>query len=164
VPIASGSERRTSDLYDNDILLWSERQVELLRRRATGELVNDAEIDWQNIAEEIEDVGKSAVNAVISSLENILRHRIYLLGWPKSPSGRKWRTELKAFARTLQRNYTPSMAGTGKVTDADVHELYSDAVEYSLAHVETPPEVEIPAECPWTLSEIIADSTLRRVA
>ncbi len=30
-----------SDLYDEDILLWSERQGELLRRRAAGELVND---------------------------------------------------------------------------------------------------------------------------
>ena len=45
-----------SDLYGDDILLWSERQAELLRRRAAGELVNDAEIDWPNVAEEIESV------------------------------------------------------------------------------------------------------------
>jgi hypothetical protein len=31
-----------NDLYDSDILLWSERQAALLRRRAAGELVNDA--------------------------------------------------------------------------------------------------------------------------
>jgi hypothetical protein len=30
-----------SDLYDTDIALWSERQAALLRRRATGQLVND---------------------------------------------------------------------------------------------------------------------------
>jgi hypothetical protein len=35
--------------YDTDILLWSEHQAELLRRRATGELVNEAEMDWPNI-------------------------------------------------------------------------------------------------------------------
>jgi hypothetical protein len=40
--------------YDTDILLWSERQGELRRRRAAGELVNDAELDWPNIADEIE--------------------------------------------------------------------------------------------------------------
>ena len=34
--------------YDDDILLWSERQAGLLRRRAAGELVNYAEIDWPN--------------------------------------------------------------------------------------------------------------------
>ena len=43
-----------SDLYGDDILLWSEQQAELLRRRATGELVNDAELDWPNIAEDRE--------------------------------------------------------------------------------------------------------------
>ncbi len=42
-----------SDLYDADIVTWSERQADLLRRRAAGELVNDAEMDWSNIAEEI---------------------------------------------------------------------------------------------------------------
>jgi hypothetical protein len=37
-----------SDLYDDDIVLWSERQSDLLRRRAAGELVNEAELDWPN--------------------------------------------------------------------------------------------------------------------
>lgn len=30
-----------SDLYDDDILAWSEHQSELLRRRAAGEPVNE---------------------------------------------------------------------------------------------------------------------------
>src|SRR5271157_5553989 len=38
------------DLYDTDILAWSERQADLLRRHAAGDLVNDAELDWLNIA------------------------------------------------------------------------------------------------------------------
>ena len=37
--------------YDTDILTWSERQAALLRRRAAGELINDADLDWSNIAE-----------------------------------------------------------------------------------------------------------------
>ncbi len=55
--------------YDTDILLWSERQSELLRRRATGELVNDADLDWPNIAEEIESVGREQLHAVESLLD-----------------------------------------------------------------------------------------------
>jgi hypothetical protein len=46
-----------SDLYEDDILLRSQRQAELLRRCANGELVNDADIDRPNVAEEIESVG-----------------------------------------------------------------------------------------------------------
>ena len=34
-----------SDLYDTDIVTWSEQQAALLRRRAARELVNEAEID-----------------------------------------------------------------------------------------------------------------------
>ncbi len=59
--------------YDSDILIWSEHQAALLRRRAAGELINDAELDWPNIAEEIEDVGSSRLHAVESLLVQILR-------------------------------------------------------------------------------------------
>jgi len=55
-------------LYDADILEWSEHQATLLRRRAAGELVNEAELDWPNIAEEIESVGNEQVHAVASFL------------------------------------------------------------------------------------------------
>ena len=39
---------RIRDLYDDDVLLWSERQAALLRRIAAGEPVNE-QPDWPNI-------------------------------------------------------------------------------------------------------------------
>jgi hypothetical protein len=56
-----------SGLYDDDLLLWSERQAALLRRMAAGERVND-QVDWENVAEEIEDVGRSSLRACRSQL------------------------------------------------------------------------------------------------
>lgn len=44
--------------YDTDVLLWSERQAALLRRMGAGERVND-QVDWPNVAEEIESLGRS---------------------------------------------------------------------------------------------------------
>jgi hypothetical protein len=44
-----------SDLYEADIVAWSENQAALLRRLATGERVNN-QIDWVNVVEEIESV------------------------------------------------------------------------------------------------------------
>jgi hypothetical protein len=41
-----------SDLYEDDVLLWSEQQAELLHRHAAGERANDAALDWQNIIAE----------------------------------------------------------------------------------------------------------------
>ena len=45
-----------SDLYGDDIRLWSERQGALLRRLANGEAVFD-QVDWPHVVEEIEDLG-----------------------------------------------------------------------------------------------------------
>ena len=67
-----------SELYDTDILQWSERQAELLRRRAAGELVNEAELDWLNIAEEIESVGRSERRACENLIVQWLVHRLTL--------------------------------------------------------------------------------------
>jgi hypothetical protein len=72
-----------AELYDEDIVLWSERQADALRRRAADE------IDWENVAEEIEAVGRGEINATLSQIDNVLRHRLHLLGWPNSPSARK---------------------------------------------------------------------------
>jgi Domain of unknown function DUF29 len=67
-----------SDLYQDDIVLWSERQAELLRRRAAGELVNDAELDWPNIAEEIDSLGKRDARELASRITTVLIHLIKL--------------------------------------------------------------------------------------
>src|SRR5271166_4209161 len=62
--------------YDFDLVLWAEDQADLLRRRAAGELVNDAELDWLNIAEEIEDLGRSQRRELGSRIAEILDHLI----------------------------------------------------------------------------------------
>jgi hypothetical protein len=68
--------------YDTDIVQWSERQAELLRLRATGQLVNDVEFDWLNIAEEIESVGRSERSAVASRVRTIIEHLAKLEALP----------------------------------------------------------------------------------
>jgi hypothetical protein len=67
-----------SELYDDDIVLWSERQAALLRRRAAGELLNDDELDWPNLAEEIESFGKRDAREMASRITTILIHLIKL--------------------------------------------------------------------------------------
>jgi hypothetical protein len=73
-----------NDLYDRDVLAWSEHQADLLRRLARGERVND--VDWEHVVEEIEDVGLSELHAVASCLEQILVHLLKAQAWPTSDS------------------------------------------------------------------------------
>jgi hypothetical protein len=64
-----------SDLYDEDILLWSEHQAELLRRLAAGQPVNERP-DWANIIDEVENVGREQLHAVESLPFQALLHML----------------------------------------------------------------------------------------
>jgi Domain of unknown function DUF29 len=75
--------------YDTDILLWSEQQAELLRAR------NGNAIDWDNLAEEIEAVGRSELHAVISHLIQALLHDLKAEAWPLSRDADHWRAEAR---------------------------------------------------------------------
>src|SRR5208283_4269883 len=85
------------DLYDRDVLAWSEHQADLLRRLARGERVNA--VDWEHVVEEIEDVGLSELHAVHSFLNQMLIHLLKLRGWPDNPSANHWRVELVTFQK-----------------------------------------------------------------
>jgi homoserine O-acetyltransferase len=64
--------------YDTDVYAWSERQGALPRRLAAGDCVTDAELDWPNIAEEIETVGRSERSALTGHISNVIEHLIKL--------------------------------------------------------------------------------------
>jgi hypothetical protein len=73
-----------SDLYDTDIVAWAEQQAALLRRRASNEL------DWSNLAEEIEDVARRDRDRIYRALVTAITH---LLKWQFQPEMRSgaWR-------------------------------------------------------------------------
>ncbi|WP_428487809.1 DUF29 family protein [Rhodopila sp.] len=73
-----------ADLYDEDILLWSERQADLLRHAADGMQGNQEAPDWPNIIEEIESVGRGELHAVKSLLVQSLVHDLKADAWPLS--------------------------------------------------------------------------------
>lgn len=97
-----------SDLYDRDIATWSEQQADLLRRLARGERVNG--VDWENVAEEIESVGRSEVKGVASQLRMALVHGLKLAHWPTHPACDAWRSEIGNFLGQARDSYEPAMA------------------------------------------------------
>jgi hypothetical protein len=54
-----------------DIVIWAEGQAALLRRIGAGEKIND-EIDWEDIAEEIESVGASERRSLQSQVRTVI--------------------------------------------------------------------------------------------
>src|SRR3954465_662108 len=66
----------TAELYDEDFLLWTQEQAKLLRE-AAGRRVNFP-LDWENLAEEIESLGKSQSSELPSRLPPIIEHLLKL--------------------------------------------------------------------------------------
>lgn len=139
----------SDDLYDRDVLAWSEHQADLLRRLARGQRVND--LDWEHVVEEIEDVGLSELHAVQSYLHQMLVHLLRLHGWPDSPSTRHWRQELVAFQKDAARRFAPSMRQR-----IDLARQYQDATEQlEGADYDGAAPLAWPAACPFTLNQLL---------
>lgn len=110
------------DLYDTDILAWSRIQAERLRRVAAGERVND--VDWAHVIEEVEDVGKSELNAVRSNLRNALVHALKVIAWPENQSADHWIGEIAGFLSNARDRFQPGMA-----QNLDLPAIYVRAVK-----------------------------------
>jgi hypothetical protein len=137
------------DLYDRDVLAWSERQADLLRRAARGERAND--IDWDHVVEEIEDVGLSELNAVHSYLEQLLARLLKLRGWPDLGACNHWRSEIVTFQAGAVRRFAPSMRQR-----IDLEGLYATAVQQIEPLRYGGHEAVIPpSACPVTLDQLL---------
>jgi len=60
----------TKTLYDTDFVEWTARTAELVRKRRFEE------VDLENLAEEIADLGNSEQSAVKSQLSRMLMHLV----------------------------------------------------------------------------------------
>lgn len=113
-------------LYERDVLIWSQQQADLLRRLGRGERVND--VDWTNVAEEIESVGLSELHSVESYLTLIMVHLLKIQVSPDSAAADHWHAEIAAFQGNAQRRFTPSMRQW-----LDLGALYADAIRQTRA-------------------------------
>ena len=91
------------DPYETDVVAWSERQADLLRRMAAGERVND-QVDWENVVEEIESVGQSQIDAVESLWTQAFLHDLKAEAWPLAIDVDKWRADARLFLSAPDEN------------------------------------------------------------
>jgi len=141
-----------SDLYEEDIVLWSERQSELLRRRAAGELVNEAELDWPNIAEEIESLGNEQRFAVESLLVQAIVHRLKAEAWPACRDMETWLADSMRFRGDAASRFVSSMR---QRIDLDrIYRRALRAIPRSVDGLAAPPLAPV---CPFTLDWLLGE-------
>ena len=136
-----------SDLYERDFYRWTLVQARALRESRWHEL------DWENLAEEVESVGRNDRRAVRSHLEILLAHLLKCMVQPSHRTA-SWDRTIKAqragIAALIDRS--PSL----RSLPADrFDEAYASAV--FLAYRDTGiSEDQFPPKSPFTLEQALA--------
>ena len=141
-----------SDLYESDILVWSEQQADLLRRLAHGERVDD-QLDWEHLIEEVESVGSEQLHAVESLLLHALVHMLKAQGWPVARDVENWRADARGFRAQAVNRFAPSMRRR-----LDLARIYRQALRAVPDTMDGQPPQPLPETCPATLDELLGDA------
>ena len=142
---------KTTQVYDLDYHLWLEETAQLLKNRDFEQL------DLENLIEEIETLGRSERNKLISSLRLIYQH---LLKWQYQPEKRS-----KSWTNTIDRerdnvhDYIEDMPSLKKLLDD------SEAIgkAYNRGRRDAMKETGInnlPKECPFTIEQVLDSNYL----
>jgi hypothetical protein len=140
-------------LYDADILEWSEQQSALLRRHADGERANDGAIDWENVVEEIESVGREQLHAVESLLLQALIHMLKAEAWPLARDAPAWRADALNFRAQAANRFVSSMRQR-----ISIDRLYRQALRAVPETNDDQAPLPVPDTCLVTLDELLADA------
>ena len=137
-----------SALYDQDFYAWSGQQTALLR---AGNL---AQADLENIAEEIESMGRTEKRELVSRLTVLLLH---LLKWQFQPKkrGKSWQLSMDE-----QRFQTASHLADNPSLKARLPETITEA--YHVAVIKAARETRLskkafPATCQYSFEQMMDD-------
>ena len=134
-------------LYETDIIKWVEQQVSLIKEQRY------TEVDWNNVLEEIEDLGKRERDRFLSSIRLIIQH---LLKWEYQAErrSRSWEITIKRERNHLKRYLrdTPSL----KRYWQDLSKVYEDA-RADTANETGISDWNFPDHCPYSPEQIQTD-------
>lgn len=132
--------------YESDIVAWAAEQARMIR---AGELTN---LDLQNIAEEIADVGKSEQRELASRMAVLLAH---LIKWKFQPSlrSRSWEKTIRVQRNSINRRLMKTPSLRVSLIDTD---WQSDAWDDAVAQATSETGLsEFPDACPWDFQQAI---------
>ena len=142
---------RNSLAYDEDFFAWTQEQARLLREREFSQL------DIENVAEELESMGRSDKRELRSRLVQLLMH---LLKWQYQPGFRShsWTSTIAEQRDQVKESLdeSPSLRPT---VAADLPRVYKIA-RIKAAGETGLSEKTFPATCPYTPEQILSEDFL----
>jgi hypothetical protein len=137
--------------HDRDFFLWTRQQAAALRRLA--ETRPNIEIDWNNLIEEIEDLGNEQEHAIESHFVVTLVHLLKLAYSPDALPRRHWMGEVAAQRGSLKRRLrkNPSLRARAEAFLDEAYDTARRQVSLQLG------DSQIPVTCPFSLEHVLDD-------
>jgi Domain of unknown function DUF29 len=143
-------------LYRTDYYAWTKDQAAKLRRRLRAARVNST-LDLENLAEEVESLGRSELNTVRSQVRRIIEHLLKLECSPSEPPRADWRHSINQARDEVEDRLTASMRPD---VEAELVKLFGrgrrDAALGHEKHGERAAAKALPASCPYTFDQIVS--------
>ena len=135
--------------YDEDFVLWTERQTALIRA-GRFDLV-----DWENVAEEIDSLGSGNRRQVGNRLDVLTRH---LLKWQFQPAARSgsWRGSIRTQRGRILRLLKQSPSLRQHVA-SEAAEGYARAAATAADETGLPLD-QFPSTCPYSTEELLDEA------
>ena len=133
-------------LYDTDYFQWIEETLTKLKASKFSE------VDWENLIEEIEDMGRSEKRAIYSNLKILLLH-LLKYRYQQEKRSKSWRSSIREHRQRLHRAFkeSPSLK---RYFESIIDESYEDA--RGLASDETGLNIDkFPEQCSFSIEEIL---------
>lgn len=122
----------------------------MLRCLARGERVSE-QIDCENVAEEIEAVGRTERRACESYLFQALLDDLKAQAWPQSREVPHWQSEARVARSNAAAAFTPSMRQRTNIAS-----LYARARYAMPESIDGQPPLSVPESCLTTLDEMLS--------
>ncbi|CAO3420348.1 DUF29 domain-containing protein [Azospirillum endophyticum] len=138
--------------YDTDFLAWTEEQARLLREASRERI--DTPIDWENVAEEIESIGRSELRAVESALVRVIEHLLKLEYSPAEDPHGDWKISVLEHRDRVVRDLSASPSLRGRVDTVGIYKtgrkiaalgLERDGIRLN----------DLPVDCPYSLEQLL---------
>jgi hypothetical protein len=117
---------KPADLYEQDFVLWAEEQARALRQAAHSGA--NLPLDWENLAEEIESLGRRDRRELRSRIQRVIEHLLKLECSPALDPRPGWRTTIRRERQEIEMILEDSPSLRRQVGEI-VSEKTADAIE-----------------------------------
>lgn len=143
---------RQDAAYEQDFYAWTQAQAAAIRRAGASRV--NADIDWENVAEEIESLGRSDFRSVRSHLETIIEHLLKLMVSPATDPRRGWRRSVGNARIDIETYLTRSLRNDIEPVVGDIYRTTRRRAARGLIDDELSIG-DLPEQCPWTLDQLL---------